>query len=150
MSCSRSSLDTSLTNMKAHRSAPQTASAPTREEGRQGDLCERSNPELTVSVYKSWQRRAEAGPSRLPIANLEYKSNVVRLSGPRGAMSEDFLYVAAVILLPLIPAFIIFRLMNNIPAGNYTFEIHARGDRPVTVQISVHEPTTDVQKIEIP
>jgi hypothetical protein len=40
--------------------------------------------------------------------------------------------------------------LNDIPAGQYTLEIHAGGDRPITIQISVHEPTTDVQTVVIP
>jgi hypothetical protein len=35
--------------------------------------------------------------------------------------------------------------LNDIPAGQYTL-----GDRPITIQISVHEPTTDVQTVVIP
>lgn len=40
--------------------------------------------------------------------------------------------------------------LNNIPAGEYTLEIHAGGERPITVRVSVHEPTTDVQAVVIP
>ena len=40
--------------------------------------------------------------------------------------------------------------LTNIPAGEYTLEVHSGGDRPVTVQVSVHEPTTDVATVVIP
>jgi len=40
--------------------------------------------------------------------------------------------------------------LTNIPAGDYTLEIHGGGDKPVTTRISVHEPTTDVQVVVIP
>jgi hypothetical protein len=40
--------------------------------------------------------------------------------------------------------------LNNIPAGEYTLEIQAGGDKPLSVRISVREPTTDVQPIVIP